>query len=141
MRLATIVGIPSTAANESDVEVDVSITDVRETGEPHRLHRRAEQVTTVRITDRDNGAGNESATVQDTPLAVTVPCTATPDADPGLELLDLDHHGRGRARGGAGGQALDLGARSRFRPSTAARTASRDDGRNTLFALQGLFVP
>ena len=126
VRLATIAGTPSTPEDEADVNVEVSISDVRETAGLGDYTGELNQVTTLRITDRANGTGNESGTVQDTPLAVTVPCTATPETDAGLDLLDLDQHGRAHAGLGAGGQALDLGARA----GSALRRRPRRCGRD-----------
>ena len=74
-----IPGNAGTPADEADVGITVSITDVRlrntnlddYTGE-------LKVASTLRITDRLNGpAQNEVGTVTDTQLAFTVPCTAT----------------------------------------------------------------
>jgi hypothetical protein len=140
VRLAAIVGTPSTPADEADVKVDVSISDVRETAGLGDYTGELNQVTTLRITDRANGAGNESATVQDTPLAVTVPCATTPETTRGsncsisttMDALAPGAVPEGKRSIWALGQvqAFDGG------PDGVATTAG-----NSLFAVQGLFVP
>jgi hypothetical protein len=140
VRLGTIVGSPSTPGDQADVKVDVSITDVRETGTFADYAGELEQVTNLRITDRANGTGNESATVQDTPLSATVPCTATPEAARGstcsistsMDALVPGSVPEGKRSIWALGQVqvFDGG------PDGVAATAG-----NSLFAVQGVFVP
>ena len=139
-RLATIVGSPSTPGDQADVTVDVSITDVRQAGTFADYAGELEQVTNLRITDRANGTGNESATVQDTPLSATVPCTATPEAARGstcsistsMDALVPGSVPEGKRSIWALGQVqvFDGG------PDGVAATAG-----NSPFAVQGVFVP
>jgi len=140
VRLATIVGTPSTPEDEADVRVEVSISDVRETAGLGDYTGELEQITNLRITDRANGTGNESATVQDTPLAATVPCTATPETTRGstcsisttMDALVPGAVPEGKRSIWALGQVqlFDGG------PDGVAATAG-----NSLFAVQGVFVP
>ena len=126
VRLATITGNPGTPADEADVKITVSTTDVRDqttlvdyTGE---LQARA----VLRITDRLNGAtGNDTATVSDTTYAFTVPCTATGGAANIGSTCSLTttadalaaQHGARRASARSGSSATSS-------CSTAARTAT-----------------
>jgi hypothetical protein len=72
-----IAGNPATTADEADVKVTVSATDVRTQGSPYADYTGQLKATSnIRIIDHDNGP-SESAVVQDTPLSFTVPCTAT----------------------------------------------------------------
>ncbi len=135
VRLATIVGNPSTPEDEADVQVEVSITDVREAAGLGRLHRRAEQVTNAadhRPRQRQPATSPPRSRTRRSPRRSPAPqppsttrgstCSISTTMDalvPGV---------------GAGGQALDLGARAgaglRRRPGRCGR-----DGRQ--FAVRG----
>ena len=118
----------------------MSITDVREAAGLADYTGELNQVTNLRITDRANGTGNESATVQDTPLSATVPCTATPETTRGstcsisttMDALVPGSVPEGKRSIWALGQVqvFDGG------PDGVAATAG-----NSLFAVQGVFVP
>ena len=140
VRLATVPGVASTPEDEADVKVEVSISDVRETAGLGDYTGEVNQVTTLRITDRANGSGNESGTVQDAPLAVTVPCTATAETTRGstcsistsMDALVPGAVPEGKRSIWALGQVqvFDGG------PDGVAATEG-----NSLFAVQGVFVP
>jgi hypothetical protein len=141
VRLVTIPGVPSTTTtDEADVNVEVSISDVRETAGLGDYTGELNQVTTLRITDRANGSGNESGTVQDTPLAVPVPCTATPDTARGSNCsvstsMDALYPGsvpEGKRSIWALGQVQLFDGGSDGVAATAG---------NSLFAVQGVFAP
>ena len=123
------------------MNVEVSITDVRETGGLGDYTGELNQVTNLRITDRANGAGgNEGATVQDTPLQATVPCTATPETTKGatcsistsMDALVPGSVPEGKRSIWALGQVQVFDGGSDGVASTAG---------NSLFAVQGVFVP
>jgi hypothetical protein len=73
-----VVGNPSTAADEADVKVKAAVSDVRHKSDLSDYTGELQVRGAIRITDHMNGSLNhESATVQDTELPITVPCTAT----------------------------------------------------------------
>ena len=74
----------------------------------------------MRITDRNNGP-SETATVQDVPYRVTVPCAATSD--------------RWSRAGGRSGTSAQVRVNDGGADGVASTTP------NTLFAVQGVFVP
>ena len=77
-RLDVVLGNPATPADEADVQVALSITDVRRRGDLSDYTGELQLTPVVRITDRLNGpTETEPATVEDTFLPVTVPCAAT----------------------------------------------------------------
>ena len=80
VRVAPIPGNPGTPADEADVSLIVSMTDVRRTtaGLPDYTGQLQMRLP-LRLTDRDNGgpAGFEQGTLQDRNFDATVPCTAT----------------------------------------------------------------
>ena len=78
MRFAVVQGNPNTTADEADVKLRLSITDVRSA--PTLVDYTGELGASVdmRITDRYNGTSlTDSGTTQDAPLQFTVPCTVT----------------------------------------------------------------
>ncbi len=142
VRLDAVPGDPATPADEADVQLRASSTDVRlksgladYTGELQARLR-------LQITDRGSGpAGDEPATVQGVDFRFTVPCTATADPATGAScavnttadavtpgvvtetkrtIWELDAV-----------QLLDGG------PDGVASTS----GDNVLFETQGVFVP
>jgi hypothetical protein len=84
LKLTVVPGDPATPANEADVGVNVSITDVRRQTNLSDYAGELQASPRVRITDRSNGpSGFEPATVSDTLFPMTVPCTATPSTSVG----------------------------------------------------------
>jgi hypothetical protein len=78
VRLKVLVGNPGTPADEADVQVTASITDVRNASGLADYTGEVQVRSTVRITDKLNGSlETESGTVQNTTFPVTVPCVAT----------------------------------------------------------------
>jgi hypothetical protein len=140
VRLAAVPGTPSAPEDEADVKVQVSLSDVRLASGLGDYTGELTEVTTLRITDRANGSRNHPGTVQDLPLPVIVPCTETPDATKGASCsvsttIDALMPGavvQGRRSIWALGQVqvFDGG------PDGDAQSAD-----NSLFAVQGIFVP
>jgi hypothetical protein len=75
MRLDPVIGNPATPADEADVRIRVSATDIRKTDLTDYTGQ-LKTNTSLRIIDRDNGPSEVGVTV-DIPLSYTVPCTAT----------------------------------------------------------------
>ena len=79
-----IVGDPVTPQNEADVQVSVSMTDVRLRSDLSDYTGELQVNPAVRITDAGNGAsGTDRATMQDTLFSLTTPCAATATASVG----------------------------------------------------------
>ena len=85
-RFKVKVGNPATPADEADVAINVSATDIRASGTLADYTGELQAQVTLRITDRNNSLlppifpDDQPGTVQDTPLSVTVPCTGTAGA-------------------------------------------------------------
>jgi glucose/arabinose dehydrogenase len=76
--LKVALGNPSTVADEADVRMWASLTDIRNKASLSDYTGELELRFTVRLTDRANGtSGADPATTEDFPVAVTVPCAAT----------------------------------------------------------------
>ncbi len=141
---SAFAGNPATPADEADVNIEMSLTDVRKQTDLSDYTGQLQINTLVRITDKHNdefaGGGTDPATVNDFPLNVPVTCAATPDT----------------TVGGACGVATTLdavvpslikeGVRSSWQLGQVQLFDGGSDGLvstapNTLFARQGVFVP
>jgi hypothetical protein len=69
--LTVLAGDPATPADEADVGLTASITDVRNSGSLTPYSGETQARVVLRITDR---SGSGPATVTDTPFSFTVPC-------------------------------------------------------------------
>jgi len=137
-----VPGDPSTQANEADVRVDASLTDVRVQGSLAAYTGELGVEQTVQLTDHASGpAQNEPGTVQPTPFRFAVPCAATSDQTVGgtcslsstfnALVPGLVQEGN-RATWELGHvEVMDGGS-----DGLAGTTAD-----NTLFETQGVFVP
>jgi hypothetical protein len=153
-RIDVLPGDPLTTADEADAAFKTSISDVRcraggivGCGGPLQdFTAGLREVFSIQITDKFNGGSSaEAATVQAfpafrMPFALAVPCTATPDPDKGatcavattLDAIDPDIVSEGRRA------TWELGQIQLWDPGADGNIDSDD---NTLFAVQGLFVP
>jgi hypothetical protein len=131
----------STPADESDVALALSVTDVRRKSDLADYTGELQAATTVRITDKYSGpSGTEAATGSDYSFAFTAPCTATTDTTIGASCAastTADAVIPGSVAGGKRAvweldrvNVLDGG------PDGLASTPG-----NSLFATQGLFAP
>ena len=86
LRLDSIVGNPMTAADEADIGIRLTVTDVRYGGDPaldfpYKLYVLR---LSMRLTDKDNGCCGFPATLRDdVPLNAEAPCTETADPNVG----------------------------------------------------------
>jgi glucose/arabinose dehydrogenase len=85
VRLEAIVGNPSTPADEADLQITVSVTDVRRRSDLADYTGQLGLRVPLRLTDRDNGgpAGFGQGTLGDRNLDANVSCTATADTSVG----------------------------------------------------------
>jgi hypothetical protein len=141
VRLDTVRGDPDTPTDEADVLIRTNTTDVRRKSDLGDYTGQLRGVLDLRITDRFNGGGDDPATVEDLSFPFTVTCVSTADpmvggtcslnttADaiiPGVikegkrTIWQLDQI-----------KVFDGGA-----DEVADTTAD-----NTLFAVQGIFIP
>jgi dipeptidyl aminopeptidase/acylaminoacyl peptidase len=137
--LNAIVGDPSTPADEADVRITTSITDVRNKLGLADYTGAVQVVLNVRLTDR--ATANEPQTTQDFPFGVTVPCTATIDTTIG-STCSLVTTADTVMPGAVPESKRSIWALDQVRvydagPDGDVSTA----GDNTLFETQGVFVP
>jgi hypothetical protein len=78
LEMRVVVGDPDTPADEADVKLDVSSTDVRVMPGLGDYAGELQASVMLRATDRASGPGaDEPATTQDFPFQFAVPCQAT----------------------------------------------------------------
>ena len=141
LRLDALVGNPMTLADEADIGVRLTVTDVRYGGDPaldfpYKLYVRL----SLQLTDKDNGCCDSSGTVRDdVSLNAEAPCTETPDPAVGSTCAvttTADAFVPGMVREAQRGIWQ---MREPVRVFDAGPDANGVDA--TLFLAQGLFVP
>jgi hypothetical protein len=139
VRLAAVEGDPDTSQDEADVSVTVSLSDVRRASDRADYTGELREVTTLRITDRANGT-DKTGTVSDLPLPVTVPCTATSTPTRGADCelsTTIDSLLPGAVPEGVRA-VWQLG---QVRVFDGGPDGDADTADNSLFAVQGIFIP
>jgi hypothetical protein len=137
-----VTGDPTTAANEADVKVGVSLTDVRRRGSLADYDGELSVQQTVQITDRGNGsAQDEPGTMQASPFRFAVPCAGTSDPSVGGTCaLATTFNAIAPGAVVEGRRAIwELGSIDVYDGGGDSLAATTGD--NTLFARQGLYVP
>ena len=142
VRMDAVIGDPGTPADEADVALRVSLTDVRRQSDLADYTGQLQASAATRITDRDSAgsAGAPVGTAQDGTFAWTVPCAATPDTTIGATCsvtTSADAVNPGIIKESLR-SVWQLGQVQVFDggPDGVASTTP-----NTLFAVQGIFVP
>ena len=144
LRLNVVTGDPGTPADEADVGVALSMTDVRRKADLADYTGSLQATPIVRITDRWNGAaaggGSSPATMIDIPFPVTASCAAT--ADPAIGATCQATTSYDAILPGA----VKEGVRSVWALGDVTVYDGGADGDvgtapNTPFARQGIFVP
>jgi hypothetical protein len=146
-RYTAIPGSPATPADEADVAISIDATDIRNTGSLTDYAGELQGRVSVRITDRNNSLAppvfpdDQTGTVQDTPLSVTVPCAPTANTLIGSTCsvnTSADTLVPGTVT--EGDRAVWQFDRVQlFDGGDDGEAASAED--NTLFATQGVFIP
>jgi hypothetical protein len=141
LRLDAVLGDPATPADEADVKIRLSATDVRRSAGLADYTGELLTAATLRITDRYNGASlTDAATVSDLTYSFAAPCQATADTGTGGDCAIVT-----TADSLVPGTVLEskrtiwqLGQVKLFDGGPDDVAATQD---NTLFEDQGLFVP
>ena len=134
VRFDTLLGNPSTPADEADVKITAQVIDVYTQAGLADYAGEVTAKTTLRITDKLNTphpGGPGAATVSDIPYAFTIPCAETADTTIGGACL-LSTSADALAPG-----AVKEGKRSIW----ALGQVAVYDADNAPFMKQGIFVP
>jgi subtilisin family serine protease len=141
LRMNVLTGDPATGADEADIGLSVSISDVRRKSDLADYGGELEARTTLRLTDRLSGSAlNESATLGDLPFEFVVPCATTVSTSTG-SVCSLSTSADAITPGIA-----DEGSRAVWQLGQVSVADGGSDGLgstdpNGTFAVQGLFVP
>jgi hypothetical protein len=159
-RLDAIAGDPTTTADEADVVITASATDVRcaLAGAPNCGADGVDYAgkvilsTTIRITDRANGQlADEASTVQDAQFSVPIDCLASSDTSLGAScsvstssdtlLPGFAKEGKRMVISAFSVKLLDAGPDGTITPSSGSCPIICGSGDEKVFMVQGLFAP
>jgi Tol biopolymer transport system component len=132
--LTPILGDPTTSADEADIQLRATATDVRLASDLSDYTGSLEARMSLRITDKDNTphpGGPGAATVQDIPYTFPVACAATEDATAGSTCA-VDTTAEA---------LLPAVAKEKRRAVWAVGQVALHDGAGNAFMRQGVFVP
>jgi hypothetical protein len=143
LQLRAVAGNSSTAADEADVRLIASSTDVRRKSDLADYTGELLTTLTLRLTDRNNAEApsRSAATTSDLTFSFTVPCQATTQTDRG-STCSVNTTADTVLPG-----AVPEGKRTIWDVTKAQVFDGGPDGRaatlngNTIFQVQGLFVP
>jgi hypothetical protein len=139
VRLHSIQGDTSTAADEADIKVTASITDVRKKGDLTDYTGELWAKTGIRVTDRLNGSPSLPGTVRDYSFNFRIPCTATPG--PEGSLCQVDTTVDALYPGDIVERQRTVWQLDRVGVLDGGPDGSISTPDNTLFLTQGLFIP
>ena len=141
VRLDVMDGNPSTPADEADVRIDASITDVRRQTDLTDYTGELQGRLPIRITDRNNSPpAGSAATMADTSFVFTIPCSVTVDPSIG-STCSVSTTADGVVPG-----SIKEEVRSNWQIGQIDVLDGGSDGLasttpNTIFARQGIFTP
>jgi len=140
-RFKVLLGNPGTPADEADVAIDVSVTDVRLRSNLADYTGELQGSVTLRITDPLSGpAQNEVGTLGDLPLDVTIPCTVTAAADVG-STCSISTSADALLPGMVSESKRSIWQMTDVRVFDGGPDGQASTQDNTLFLTQGVFVP
>ena len=140
-RYGAAVGNPATPADEANVNFYMRLNDVRVASDLSDYEGELELRSQIRITDRRSGPGaDEPATVEDIDFPVTVPCAATEDTTIGSRC-EVATTAEAIIPGAVTEGARSIWAFDQTRVYDGGPDGLASTQDNTLFAVQGLFVP
>jgi hypothetical protein len=141
LTLTSMPGNGGTVADEADVKISMSITDVRRAADLSDYTGQLQLLPRLRITDKLNGAVPvDPATVSDLDFPVTVPCSATADTTIGSTCAvstTADSVLAGTITE-VKRTILQIGQVTVMDGGADGLAATPD---NTLFAVEGLYIP
>ena len=135
-------GNPETGTDEADAAIVVNTADVRLRSGLGDYTGELGLRLPLRITDRDNGgtATTDHGTVQDTALNIPVPCTATGSTTVG-STCDLSTSVEAVVPGAAAEGERAIWALDKLQVFDGGADGLASTSPNTLFAVQGIFIP
>jgi Tol biopolymer transport system component len=142
VRLVAISDNVSTAADEANMKLQVTVTDIRARPGLADYTGELDARLPLRLTDRSNGpSAAETGTTEDADFRVAVPCVATAETTIG-SACSVNTSPNAIAPGAIKGGRRAIWALDQVRVfDGGADGMASTAGDNTLFAVQGLMVP
>jgi hypothetical protein len=141
IKMTAIPGNASTPANEADVALQSTITDVRSASTLADYTGEVQPVVTLQITDRLSGAApQDPATVQPLPFKWTVPCTATAATNVGATCTS-NTTANAILPGAVIESARSVWELGKIQVFDGGSDGLAGTAPNTLFEVQGVYVP
>jgi glucose/arabinose dehydrogenase len=142
VRLTTRAGDPATPADEADVALRLSVSDVRNKADLSDYTGEIQANLTLRITDRTNGPStNELGTTDDLSFPVTAQCVATAGTNSPGSDCDVVTTADALAPGAIKELKRTVWQVSDVQVYDGGADGDVDTTPNTLFMRQGIFVP
>jgi hypothetical protein len=138
-QFTVVVGNSSTPADEADVKVSATVTDVRNQAGLSDYTGQLKLSSTIRITDRDNGP-TETGTAQEAPLSYTLPCVATSSTSIG-STCSMNTTADALAAGTVKESMRTIWQMGKVDVFDGGADGLASTNPNTLFLTQGYFVP
>jgi hypothetical protein len=140
IRLAVVPGDPMTPGDQADVNAQLSVTDVRRQGTLADYGGELQAALAVRLTDGANGASqSEAATVSDLSFAIAVPCAPTAGAVGSNCSVATSFDAV--VPGAVQESKRSIWALDQVKVFDGGSDGVASTTPNTLFAVQGVFVP
>ena len=126
--------------DQADIAYSLSVTDVRKAGDLTDYAGELRVQSTLQITDRENAFSmNAPATGEGVSISFDAPCTATPGAAGGPCSVSTSQDAV--LPGSVSERKRGIWELGRMRVFDGGSDGDADTGPNTLFAVQGVFVP
>ena len=136
-----VAGNPGTTADEADVQLHLDLNDVRRQGTLADYSGELTVTVDARITDRQNGSAPvDPATVEEIPFSFVANCAATPDTGSG-GMCAIDTTVDAVVPGAITETLRSSWQLGAVRVYDGGADGVAGTGGNTLFAVQGIFVP
>jgi hypothetical protein len=141
VKFLVVAGNPSTPANEADLKIQLSMSDVRKKSDLSDYTGELQLLPTLRITDRLNGSAPvDPATLTDLDFPVPVPCVSTLDTTVGSSC-SVATTADSLLPGAIVETKRTVVELAQVRVFDGGSDGLAATPGNTLFAVQGVFVP
>jgi TolB protein len=136
-----LIDDPATPADEGNLLINVSITDVRNKSDLSDYTGQLQETAVWRITDRYNGPGSdEPGTVVDIPVPYNLPCGATADTTVGSTCA-MTSTADAIVPGFFQGHHRSIGQIGQITVYDGGADGTISSADNTVFMVEGIFIP
>jgi Tol biopolymer transport system component len=140
MRLKSNNGVPG-GEDDTDVRMRLRLTNVMRASDLSEYTGEIRASVRLRVTDKDRGDPTVSSTIQDFPLSLDVPCVPTPESED-KSICDLATNLDTLIPGSTPERTRAIWALDQLQAYDGGPDENVDtESDNSLFAVQGIFVP